>query len=92
MVRGRDADGDAGELGDVTGLDLANVAEAAPAEHAPGTARHDDRHVPADLAQGRNVEMVVVQVRDEHAVDPWDCSGRLGATQVHGAAAQQRVQ
>jgi len=52
----------------VAGGQLDDVAEAAPAEPAPRARRRDDRGR-VERAQRRQVEVVVVHVRDQHGVD-----------------------
>jgi hypothetical protein len=53
----------------VTGVDLAHVCEADPAQPRAGARGHDDRDVHPERTQGRHVEVVPVEVRDQHLVD-----------------------
>ena len=74
-------------------LDLEHRLEPPLAEQAAEAAGHDDRELLAELLERRQVEVVVVRVRDEHGVDAATRARRDGrrAPQVRDAVAQQRI-
>jgi len=77
----------------VSGDDFADETEAASPQETAGT--HGDDHLGAQVepVEGAKVEMVVVDVRDEHHVDPVECRrvDRLLPAEVDDASAEHRV-
>ena len=74
--------------------DLRDVPEAVALQQNAGPARHDELHVGAQPAQGREVQVVVVQVRDEDGVDlvqPLLQDRDVAPAQVQDALAQDGV-
>ena len=74
--------------------DLAHGVEPAPQQQPASAARDDERHVPPDAPQGRQIEVVAVEMRQEHGVEPAEQlrrRQRCVPPQVHHAVAQQRV-
>jgi hypothetical protein len=57
------------EVERVARLDLVDVREALPPEQTAEAARHDDRDAPPETTERRQVEVVVMSVREEHRVD-----------------------
>ena len=65
---GEHADRRAAELEHVARLDGQHPVRAQVAEQRLAAARHHDRDVAAEAPQRRQVQVVVVQVRDQHDV------------------------
>ena len=85
---------DARDLDGLAGGELAHVREPAAAEHLARAARDDHRRALREQAQRRQVEVVVVQVRDQHGVEVargLRRGRRAVAPQVREPRAQQRV-
>src|SRR5215211_9216856 len=55
------------------GLDLDDLFEAPPAEQPARAARYDNRHPPAEIPERGEVEVIVVEMGDEHRVDATQC-------------------
>ena len=64
-----DGEVDAVDRQPVLRLDLLHRPEAHLRGELPEAARHDERGLAGDLAEGRQVEVVVVTVADEHGVE-----------------------
>ena len=81
------------DLERLTGLDLHDALEATLAEQAPEPAWHDHRKLLVQLLERRQVEMVVVRVRDQHRIDAAQRSRihRHGALQMRNAVSEQRI-
>ena len=94
VARLRDAHRECTDGDLVTRRDLAHCIEAAPQQQAPAAARNDEREVARDPPQRGQVEVVAVQVGDQHGVEAAQCC-RVGrrnpAPQMRDAVAQERV-
>ena len=84
-----DVDPDAAHLERRARLDLLDGGEAA--EVAPGAAGRDQAHVPPDALERRQVEVVVVQVREEDGIRPRRCRGRHVATEMRDPPAKDGI-
>ena len=84
---------DAAYLLFVTGLDLDDVLEAAPAQQGAGAARHDEEWGTSEQPERREVEVVVVDMRDEHHIGPMLVEPESGAdaSQVEHPRAYHRI-
>jgi hypothetical protein len=87
----RRVDEDASDTNLVADVDLAHVGE--PAQQPAGSYGDDDGDVGAELAQRGAVEVVVVDVRDQHGIDAGEARGlhRDAAAQVPDAGPQDGV-
>ena len=86
------AHGDPADLNRVARRQLVDLPERA-AQRRPGAARDKKPRAVAEPPERREVEMVPVEVRDEHRVErPQGLAGeRHDAPQVHDAPAQHRI-
>jgi hypothetical protein len=89
----RDVEADASEAKLVPRGGLDDVGKAAPANHAPGAPRDDDRQRPLDLRERRQVEVVEMHVRHEDDVEATERSAgnRLCAREVGDASAEHGI-
>ncbi len=53
----------------LAGRDLADVGEPGATQPAARPGRHDERQVPAEVAQGRHIEVIPVEVGEQHEID-----------------------
>jgi hypothetical protein len=87
------ADSNSPEVDLVSGDDLPDGAKATPPQQVAGAGRNDHLSSEVELIEGREVEMVVVDVGDEHHVGSCErcrVDGSLPA-EVHDALAKHRV-
>ena len=75
----RGANRDAAYLLFVTGPDLDDVVEAAPSQQGAGSARHDESWGTSEQPERREIEVVVVDMRDEHHIEPMLVEPESGA-------------
>jgi hypothetical protein len=76
------------------GLDLDDPVEAPPAEQLACAAWHDHGHRPAETLKRGKVEVVVVEVGDEHRVDATEhleVIKRADTPQVPHATPERRI-
>jgi hypothetical protein len=81
-VRGTNRD--AADLLFVTGLDLDDAVEAAAPQQGAGPARHHESWGTSEQPERREIEVVVVDMRDEHQIGPMlvESESRAEASQV----------
>jgi hypothetical protein len=75
-------------------LDLDDPFEAPPAEQLACAPRHDDRYRPAETLEGGEVEVIAVEVGDEHRVNPakrLDIIEWADSSQVRQAVSECRI-
>ena len=73
----------------VAGLDLPQISEAT--EQPRTSARQQDRQLACERAQRGNVEMVVVEVGQQHCRGACRDGGRAGSPEMGDAAPQDRI-
>jgi hypothetical protein len=100
MLSMRRAYGKIADLDHFAGPNLDDPLEASPAEQRACeqracTAGHDHRHRPAETLERGEVEVVVVEVEDQHRADaPTERLGvvkRTGPPQVRNATPERRI-
>ena len=93
MLRGHGFHRHGADLDHLVDPQLFDRSLDAAAQERAGAARDDDSLRPAQAAEGAEVEVVVVDVGDEHRVEVLETAEveRLGAAEHDDALAEQRV-